>query len=432
MSATAIFIGNQALVAQVLNLPVTAVALGGTIAVTINTKVVSYTCVSGETLASAAANLAALLAACQFPEFLESTWAQSTTTANIVTVTANTPGTPIYSTRGWGVSVSATGGAAISLVQVQPNLSPSDIADPLNWLRNGVNALPQNGDNFIISNTDVPLLWNLDQFPVPGSFTRWQDFTGTIGLPENNPSGYVEYRPTYLSCVGQTSSSSSSSPSNQIVAIIGQGTIGSGPTRERYNFGSNPVKWVVNAAGSPEDDYAVRILGTNAATTLQVTGVTVGVGMLPGESAAFATAVVDGSGALDVGQNVTVGQSVSLFGATLNLYCACPVVSAQQSAQVTVLSTQLAYPSFTMMTGSTLVWNSDSNVTVLALQNGSTMDCSQDVRPFTIGTLTIDADTCQVNDPNNRTQWTNAVVLNQQVTSGPFVFGSGRAIKVVV
>lgn len=431
------WVGNAGAVSQILSLTVSAVATGGILSVTINTKTVSYTCVFGDSTTSAATALAALLAALTFPEFQEATW---TSANNVVTATAAEAGTPIYSAAGgWGVSVSGTGGAAISLAETQPNVSPSDIANPNNWLRTvgsvaPVNQLPQAGDAWVISDSSVPMLWNLNQLPAPSTFTRWQDFTGTIGLPENNPSGYVEYRPTYLSFTTSSSSSASSSPSTSLItAIIGQGNVGSGPTRERYNFGAHQVAWTVRAAGSPQDDYSVRILGTNALTTLNIVSVSVGIGMLPGESAQLATAVVDGGGSLDLGPNVTVAGAagLTLYGAAANLFCSVPNLSMQQGATVTVMSTGVTYPLITCITGSSIVWNSDSGITTISVLNGSSVDFSQDVRPVSVQTVTIDGDTCQWNDPNNRTvPIQNAVVIGQRVLAGPFIFGSGRSFKI--
>jgi ABC-type branched-subunit amino acid transport system substrate-binding protein len=92
-------------------------------------------------------------------------------------------------------------------------------------------------------------------------------------------------------------------------------------------------------------------------------------------------------------------------------------------------STGVLYPSITAQGGSVVTWISDSNITNLVLQTSSGFDASQDVRKFSIAAMTIDGDTCRFTDPNNRVNPVNAVV-NNAVSSGPFVYGTGRTEKI--
>lgn len=95
------------------------------------------------------------------------------------------------------------GGANVTaLVTTVTPLSPNDINDAKNWLGN---VLPTGGDRIVFENSSVPALWNLDAFAATvlasgssqsSGVIRRRSFTGGIGLPATNPSGFPEYRPT--------------------------------------------------------------------------------------------------------------------------------------------------------------------------------------------------------------------------------------------
>ncbi len=90
----------------------------------------------------------------------------------------------------------------------------------------------------------------------------------------------------------------------------------------------------------------------------------------------------------------------------------------------------LTYAAVTARNGSQVTWNSNSAITALVLQTGSTFDKSGDVRQISIATSTIDGDSCRVLDPNSTITWTAATLVNGQVSSGPFVTGPGRTWKI--
>lgn len=396
-------------------------AAGNTITATINGKAVTYTLVSGDTTATAATGLFNLVnnAATRPPEFSELTWANPSN--GVITATETALNVKSLNQTG-GLTVSATGGGAtITLVHTVTGSYQSDVGLAANWLRAGVAAIPANGDDVIVADSSIPLLWNLAALVAVqfASFRRWQSFTGTIGLPENNPAGYTEFRPTYFQFVGNAS---------PITCTLGEpiGT-GGGPSRERYNVGAQQVSWVIFGAGSPQDDVAIRILGTNASSTINLTQTSVGVAMLPGDVSSLASANVDGGGSLALGSGVTFSGALTLTTATAQVNCAPATVSANQGSRVTVGGLGLTYATVTVTGGSVVTWLSNSTITTLTLQTGSQLDKSQDLRAMTVTSSTIDADSCQIIDPFNAITYTNATTLRNAVTAGPFVIGATPA-----
>lgn len=405
------------LTAQVVTLTVTAVANSGTLTATLNGKSITYTCTGTDTTSTAAAAWQALLAAASTPaEFGEITW---TVSGAIVTATAKVPGTPFYAS-GWGLTKSQAGGSTCTLTQTQANSSPSDAFNALNWIRNGASALPQNGDDLVVKDSSVPILWNVDQLAAVllNSYTRYQSFTGSIGLPTLNTLGYIEYRPTYF----QLGSNVAALP-----IVLGIGTTGTGPTRERYNVNAYRTSVNVVASGSATDNYAVLFLGSHAANTLRVVATSVGVALgAAGETAALQTAQVDGGGTLDFGSGVSFtgtggAGTLTVTAGTSDLFCACTSIIAQNSAVVNLSGTNATYASVTCTNGVSLTLLQPMTISALTLAKSSTLDNSSNLGAVTVTQCTMDGDTCQVNDPNNTIAFTGRVNVLGQVTSGPFV-----------
>jgi hypothetical protein len=421
--------GNGQNISQVATITVTGVATNGTLSAIINGKSIAYTCLVSDTPSTAAAAWQALFNNQQTtpPEFTAITW---TVSSNVVTATAGTPGTPFT------LTTSQAGGATCTLAQTQANVSQSDVGNASNWLRSGVAQLPQNGDDMVLSNSSVPLLWNLTAIAgvLLNSYTRYQSFTGTVGLPENNPLGYVEYMPTYLKLASNINPALAA-----FQAILGPGE-GTGPTRERYDFQSYRTNLVCIAAGSPSDAYSVRFLGSNGQNTITTTGVSVGVCMLPTEvsptGATLNTAVVNGGGTLDCGVGCAFsgtggGGTITITGGTSTLFTPVTVV-ARNSATVTLSAVNGVYNSLSATNSCSVTLTQPMTISVMSLTKSSNLDASPIVQPasVTVTTLTIDGDTCQINDPNNAIPIPTATTVNGQVSSGPFVFTGPRAVKI--
>lgn len=441
MATTAHWAPNQAAVAQVETYTFTAPSgVGNTYNAAINGKTVTYSSISGDTAATAATGLYNLLNASTSiaSELLEISFANPS--SGVVTATSRNPGTPFANVLGTsaGLILSTGNGLAngISTAHTTANASPSDVNDAQNWLRftppaPGVRQLPQNGDDVVIANTAVPMLWNLDQLKLVqfNTYTRWQTFTGTIGLPENNPNGYTEWRATYFWFIGPQGSV----PSGGLQMVLGQGQTGSGPTRERYNLQSSQVTLTVLAAGNADDDYGVRFLGVHTANTFTLLGgVSLGIGMLAGETSKLSSSTVDGNATLGIGDGVTwtAASTLTMYGGQAVLSAAPATLALANGAQVTILKDLLTWATINAQGGSLLTWLAGGTITTLTMTTGSVLDKSNDLRLLTITNSTIDGDTCAFNDPLNAIVWTNATTVKQQVVGGAFRFTGSRTVKV--
>ena len=426
--ATVSWIGNANNIAQVVTGTVTTVANGALLTATMSTKTITYTCTASDTTTTAAAGLAALLPPTSSAAAAEFGVASFTSSGAVITATESTAGEPFAGMTG-GLVFAASGGAAITQATSQANVSQSDVNDVNNWIRSGVNAIPVNGDDMVVMNTDVPLRWNLTALASVqlNSFTRYQSFIGTIGLPDINPLGFVEFRPTYFQFAGAAAS---------LPITLGLGS-GQGPTRERYNVGSSKCVLNVVASGAASDEFAVRFLGTNANNTATILGTSVGVAYWAGETSTLASALVDGGGSMTIGSGTTFSGTLTVQNGSVTLYATAAAIVASNNSQVTVitLGTQVSgtvstYASVTAIGQSTITWNSNATITTLTLTTGSFFDKSQDARAMTITNSTIDGDTCQANDPNSAITWTNATSVKNLVSSGPFIFNGTRTVKV--
>lgn len=447
MAVTTYWSPNQAAVAQVETYTFTAPSsIGNTYSATINGKTVTYTSVSGDTATTVATALFALLNLSTgiAPELTEILFANPS--AGVLTATARTAGTPfanvtVNGVSGQGLVLTTGNGLAngIATVHTTPNYSPSDVNDAQNWLRINMavtppaqsRAIPQNGDDVVVANTAVPLLWNLDRLVAVqfNTYTRWQTFTGTIGLPEANPNGYAEWRATYFKFVGPQGSV----PAGGLQVVLGYGAAGSGPTRERYDVGSQLTTLTVLASGGAADEFAVRFLCQHTQFTFTLLGgVSLGIATTPGEKANIFTSTVDGGASLGIGSGVTwtSGATLTLFGGAANLNAAPATLIANNGAQVTIATDQLTWAAITARGGSVLTWLAGGTVTTLTLETGASLDKSQDARALTITNSTIDGDSCQAIDPLNSITFTNATSVKQQVSSGPFQFTGTRTVKV--
>lgn len=405
-----------------MTITITAVAAGGTLSAILNGKTLTYTVVTGDTTTTAAAALAALLTAGTVPEYGPLTISQS---AAVITFTGPADGRPFAGMTG-GLTSSASGGTTtLSQATTVAGSSPSDVGLAANWNRAGSAALPQNGDDVILGNTAVPILYNLTALAAVllNSYTRRQDFTGTVGLPENNPQGYVEYLPTYL----QLGSNVAALP-----IVLGSGVTGTGPGRERYDLQTYKYRADALAAGSALDDYAIRLLGTNTANVVRVGATSVGVATLPGETANLDNlSSVGPGGTLALGPGVTVTAlgvltcqggtltSAAVFGGTFAVTGGGTLtVQAASGTQATVSAED----------GSSVLWESGASITTWSLYTGAVF-VKSDPRPMTITNSSMDGDTTQVQDPWNAITWSNATVLRNAVKAGPFLTGPNRSFK---
>ena len=443
MATTTLWAPNQAAVAQVRTYTFTAPSsVGNTYNATINGKTVTYSSIAADTAALAATGLFNLLNLSTgiAPELTEIQFANSS--AGVMTATARVAGTPfagvtVNGVANQGLVLSTGNGLAngIATVETTASASPSDVNDAQNWLRitppaPGVRAIPVNGDDVVVANTAVSLLWNLDRLVAVqfNTYTRWQSFTGTIGLPENNPVGYTEWRATYFRFVGPQGSV----PAGGLQVVLGYGS-GAGPTRERYDVGSQPVTLTCLAAGQAADEWGIRFLGVHTANTFTALGgVTLGIATAPGEIASLSSSKVDGGATVGIGAGVTwtAASTLTTFGGAAVLNSAPATISGNSGTQFTFPTDSLTWTAITVQGGCNLTWLAGGTITTLTMSNGCILDKSRDARGLTVTNSTIDGDSCAFIDPLNAITYTNATSVKQQVQQGPFQFTGTKTVKV--
>lgn len=385
--------GDSQPVAQVTTITIAgSPATNDTDTATINRKEVTYTELAGSpTVTTEAAGLAAALSGDAPAEFQEANW---TSAAGVVTGTAAVPGVPFT------VTASETGGGTIAVATPVASAGPQHVDDPDNW--NPAIGLPAAADDVLI---DVPAggaLYGLANFPAValGAFTVLR---GQVGLPDQNPGGYVEYRTKILPLVSATA------------VRIGNGTVG--PTLCRLSFtATTPVHVDTAGSGAVQPDGApIRLTNSGGAIAVTLTtgyvGLATGVGEVFAGSAVVGTLGPDGSfGATDEQARLEVGAGATL--STLTIAGGTVDVAGTVSGATTMKDGTLtardgsAWGGFTV-TGGTVLWQTNAALgtatfTGPAVPTGpaTVLDLSGDTRAVT-GTLTFTRG-ARLIDPNRR------------------------------
>ena len=403
--ATRYWKGDAQAVSQVLTLTV-----GGTIEaddlfkITIGSKTLTVT--AGSTSAAAVAgNIVAAFNALDsrlYPEFTGSTSgaAAAVTTGGSLTLTAKKEGVPIAVT----LAVTEADGSppdAQTFTQstTVANSGPNDWSTAANW-DGGV--LPAGGDDVVIQNSNVDILYGLDQSGVTlASLTIKQNYTGKIGLPRTNSAGYAEYREAYLK-ISATS------------VNIGEGE-GAGSGRIKLNTGSNATTVNVFNTGTTAEPGVKAILwrGAHASNVVNVNKGSFAAAPFAGETATIAT-LRQGYRTNQTGDtDVLLGAGCTLT--TLNksggaLEVNSSFTTLTQGAGETVL--QAGTPSTVHLNGGQLRWRSGSGATTVNVSDGAELDFRQDMRAKTIATLNLYAKAI-VRDPFEVATITSGYVLQK-------------------
>lgn len=223
-------------------------------------------------------------------------------------VAATSAGTVVFTARGSGVpgtiaaTRTTTGSGTVSMTNTTPATGPNFFTNVKNW---SGGAVPVDLDTITLDHSEAPILYGLDQSSIePAALHIPASYTGTIGLPDMNPSGYVEYRSPYLS-IGPA------------LLHVGAGD-GDGSGRIKINLTTDQCDVTVFGTARPFDPAALILKGTNAANTLTVLGGSVGVGVYGGEAATLAT-VSQSGGDLHTGAAVTLTGDLTVSGGTWNI-----------------------------------------------------------------------------------------------------------------
>ncbi len=404
MPTNQVFTGNAVLTAQTDTFSVTADAVATTYQFTINGKIVSVLG-SGSGDATTAFNWQQALAASTIPEFLESSWSigSGSTSATIARI-AQTPGMrcPLASEVSGGATVTVSGGAGTvsGLTTTVANSGPNDYSVASNWVSGSV---PGNGDTITLTNNTHSLLYGLNQIGVSTVTINCDNtYTGQIGLPINNPSGYEEYRPTFLKFQGFTAS-------------LGDGSgSGSGSGFICLDSSTTAFTCTVFSAGSPAFTGIPAVQLRNGASTNSLTvlqGI-VGVAFNPSDTCTLTTLNMGYVSNTSSDAQVTCGAGCTLSGCTVTqtagIFQALTSIASLTMGINANTATWLGTGNMTTLNivGGTFSCESNGTITTATVLPGATLDASRDPRSKTITTLTVHGRGVY-NDPNNTVTWTN-------------------------
>jgi hypothetical protein len=372
---TNVFRGDSMPIAQVDTLPVGGTpTVGQTFGVTINRKTVTYTTISTDTtLTIIAASIAAALTTvgAAIKEFAEIIWTSSV--ANVIATGPANGGTFTIA------STSATGSGTPTFTHSTTTapLGLNHWDDPANW---SLNRVPLAGDDVYLTGTSTPILYGLSQgYLVYNSLHVDASYTGQLGLPTYNTSGYLEYRPLYLQC----------SP----LAIYYGENIGSGSSLVKIDTGTNAVAWNIYQTGSPavQGQPSLYIAGSNAANTLVVTSGNVGIALETGttcqipviETGYLTSQNTDVT--LHCGLGATLG-AITQFGGTI--YAQTNLTTVNINAGVFYLAESATLTTLTG-NGGTFFDLSNGLLGTITSNSGFTYDKNQDIRSKTITNATL-------------------------------------------
>lgn len=281
--ATRNWVGRQRQRAQVGTLTIGTAATDGTITVTLGTspitQAVAITPTTTNTTTTATELLTALQAASGM--FDDVTWSSS---AAVITYTGPATGDPVSIAK-------ADGGSNVTtLAQTVAPLSPSDLADSANY-----DTKPVALDTLVIEGTDVPLLWNLDEFDgVDVDIIRRRTHTGQIGLPDHNAAGYPEYRERKLKTDGA------------VITIEESDADTTGSVRIEATGASAVAFTATGEGGGTAGEEIIEISGLPASSTINIAGSSVAVSPNQEDTASIVTTGLCRDGVMSFGPGATL------------------------------------------------------------------------------------------------------------------------------
>lgn len=386
--ATKRWTGNAAAVAQV-----TGYLFGGTweatdiVNLTIGTKTVAV--VTGSTVIATIIDTIvtawAALSSTVYPEFAEITASRSTST---LVLTANTAGKPFTVT----VSTTETGGGAaddqtIDAGTTSTGTDSTASSGPNHWDTIGnwdTNTLPVDGDAVVIENSSISILYGISQAGIDlASLTIPASYTGFIGLPDYNADGspYYEYRTRYLTLGTAT------------LVTIGRGG-GAGSGRLKLTLGTNASTVTCEGTGSPASGelYSLIITGSHASNVLNATKGVIGLATESATTAQFPVIRVGNQGSASTDVVLTCGAGCTLGAITQTGGVVTVESNVTTWTKTGGSSTVLAAATIGTLTadGGTHFHRSSGTMTTATFRGqGTTLDCTQDLRGRTITNSTF-------------------------------------------
>jgi hypothetical protein len=265
--ATIYWRGGAGAVAQISRVTFSAYTSGVTYTLTVGNQSVSFTA-TASTEDNVVDGLIAAISAAGLAEFSDFT--ASNATAAGITLSANAAGIPFT------ITGTASGGVTGTTTADQAATGPNYWSNGDNWSSGSV---PTTSDDIVFEDSSVDVSYDLDQDAAYPSLTIMASYTGRIGLPSTNSSGYVEYRQRFL-IVGDgdpmdlTIGQGAGAQSQLILIDVNQAVL----TFNQYGSGTafdgeHAVTVQTAASGSTVNVFGgqLEFAGVNELTTLRVT-----------------------------------------------------------------------------------------------------------------------------------------------------------------
>lgn len=391
--ATKYWIGRAASVAQITKVVFSSIVSTNTYSVTINGKSVSVTATS-TSLGDLIDALVNAWNSSAEPEHREMTAARrEDPSLSGLQLTANTAGLPIT------VTASATTGTA-TVTQPTSASGPNFWSAAANW---SGGTLPAAADDIVVRDSSVSILYGLTDTNNYASLTIDASFTGQVGLPDQNPSGYPEYRTTFLT-LGTGSA---------LTITLGNG-VGTFSDRIRIDVQSSNVTCSIVGAGFQGSvQYPFEIRNPGAGSTVRAYAG--GLAISAASSGSVSTLeIIQRDGiqnppSVNVQSNITT-TTITIYGGVLLLEGAVTTLVAREQARVTVAKAAAA--GTVKVSSQALVnWDSSGGITTkLHVEQGGTINFGRVGTTKTVAACDLFASGTLL-DPLDKVTFTAGVVL---------------------
>lgn len=428
--ATKVWLGGAVDIAQVDTVTIGGTwAQGDTVTLTIGSNDLTVTVGSSTATSSVASILSAAVNASsktdnlqgdetrnvggqQIPEFTEVTGSAS---GSVVTIEADTRGIPFTLSE----SVSSSSGTAEATTDTSSTgANHFDNAD--NW---STGTVPTHSDDIVFQSNEIDCLYGLDQ-TATSNVTLQVDasYTGNIGLPEYNDTGYDEYRESHLKI--QFSNAERS-------IVIGEG-VGGGSSRIRLraDSSSNPkVLIALTGVAAANSLGAVDIVGGGSDMEVSIRQGSLSLSANSADSTAVKklevthTTQVGGDAIVFIGNNASVNELDKSGGQVT-------FINTKSSSTVSTLTNRAGLVEFNgagqvttlKIEGGELRYHSTGTVTNTTLDGSGVIDLSRDLR------TKIFANPVERYSDSSRFLDPNKVVSNLQIDNNEITDLSSLAI----
>lgn len=328
-----------------------APAAGDTVTVTVtgSGKFVKYTVVTGDTTSTVASAVQALWAASPEAEVTEIT---ATVSGAVVTFTGPSDGAPFT------ITSSKTGTVTVTDANVTTETGPHHADNVTNY---SGGTLPSNGDTLVFAQGANGPKYALTAITATGlTVRRDAEFTGQIGLFEDSPNGYREYRTQFLDLDFATLNFESSNRD-----VSQQFRI--------HSLNGSAVTINVYGADQPQRGQppVLELYGMPASSTLRGSNASVGVALQPAQTGTVVASLTNSVFEAGPGSTLTTPAFVDC-AATLRATASTLTVSGD-SSEVILTNAAAVTGALTVQEGA-VRWRSTGSPGSAVVGTGATLD----------------------------------------------------------